>query len=238
MHTALSSSHSTALARQLVDYGNREELTPRRLRLCLAAKRYTTDHEWVQVDEGKAVGTMGVTEYAQKALGDVVYVELPALGSEVATGGESALFHGPRLELTRDGPPADQIGAVESVKAASDIFAPVAGKIVEVNESLGDKPGLINQSPETDGAFPYIPHFQRLQRLWSRIVADTTAKVGSPRSSSRTPTRSRRSCLPRHTRHTARARASRRLPRASSHVASTDAAIQDRTGRGVACVAS
>merc|ERR1711939_67868 len=96
-----------------------------------STKRYTTDHEWVQVDEGKAVGAMGVTEYAQKALGDVVYVELPALGSEVATG--------------------DQIGAVESVKAASDIFAPVAGKIVEVNESLGDKPGLINQSPETDG---------------------------------------------------------------------------------------
>lgn len=76
-------------------------------------------------------GTIGVSAYAAKALGDVVYVELPAVDLEV-NGGES-------------------IGAVESVKSASDIMTPVGGKIVEVNNVLEDKPGTINQSPEGDG---------------------------------------------------------------------------------------
>lgn len=74
---------------------------------------------------------MGITDYAAKALGDVVYVEVPEVDQEVSQG--------------------DQIGAVESVKAASDIYAPVGGKIIEVNSTLTDKPALINKSPEEDG---------------------------------------------------------------------------------------
>ena len=76
-------------------------------------------------------GTIGISQYAAKALGDVVYVELPSTDLEVEAGGA--------------------IGAVESVKSASDIMSPVSGKIIESNETLGDKPGTINQSPEADG---------------------------------------------------------------------------------------
>lgn len=78
-----------------------------------------------------ATGTIGVSAYAAKALGDVVYVELPSIDLEVNAG--------------------ESIGAVESVKSASDIMTPVAGKIVEANNVLEDKPGTINQSPEADG---------------------------------------------------------------------------------------
>ena len=76
-------------------------------------------------------GTIGITEYASNALGDVVYVELPELQMEVSKG--------------------DSIGAVESVKSASDIMTPVSGKIVEVNNVLEEKPGAINKGPETNG---------------------------------------------------------------------------------------
>ena len=76
-------------------------------------------------------GTIGISEYAAKALGDVVFVELPALDLEVNQG--------------------DSIGAVESVKSASDIMTPISGKIIEANNVLEDKPGTINKSPEGDG---------------------------------------------------------------------------------------
>jgi len=74
---------------------------------------------------------MSITDYAQKALGDVVFVELPAIGSEFGKG--------------------ELIGAVESVKAASDIYAPVSGKVTEVNEKLNSEPGLLNRDPEGEG---------------------------------------------------------------------------------------
>ncbi|WWD18774.1 glycine cleavage system H protein [Kwoniella shandongensis] len=93
--------------------------------------RYTTDHEWVSFDSNTNIGTVGITDYAQKALGDVVFVELPAQGNEIAQG--------------------DSIGAVESVKAASDIYAPVSGVIDEINETLADQPGLLNKAPQGDG---------------------------------------------------------------------------------------
>ncbi|EJT52091.1 glycine dehydrogenase (decarboxylating) [Trichosporon asahii var. asahii CBS 8904] len=93
--------------------------------------RYTEDHEWVSYDTDSKVATVGITDYAQKALGDVVFVELPTEGTEIETG--------------------EAIGAVESVKAASDIYAPLSGKIVEINEALGDQPSLLNKSPEKDG---------------------------------------------------------------------------------------
>jgi len=94
-------------------------------------KKYTEDHEWIELGEDGKTGTIGISVYAAKALGDVVYVELPQLDLEVSQG--------------------ESIGAVESVKSASDIMTPVSGKIVEINSVLEDKPATINKSPEGDG---------------------------------------------------------------------------------------
>ncbi|KAI5123783.1 hypothetical protein M0805_000371 [Coniferiporia weirii] len=94
----------------------------------LVTKKYTTDHEAVVFDDATNVGIISITDYAQSSLGDVVFVELPSVGTQVSAG--------------------DQIGAVESVKAASDIYSPVSGTVEEVNEGLGDQPSLINKSPE------------------------------------------------------------------------------------------
>ncbi|KAJ9113667.1 hypothetical protein QFC22_005976 [Naganishia vaughanmartiniae] len=93
--------------------------------------RYTTDHEYVQFDDTTNIGTIGITDYAQKALGDVVFVELPQVDSEVTQ--------------------ADPIGAVESVKAASDIYAPVSGVVTEINEQLNDQANLLNKDSEGRG---------------------------------------------------------------------------------------
>jgi len=90
---------------------------------------YTKDHEWAKVDGNRA--RVGITDHAQDQLTDVVYVELPAIGKVVKQG--------------------EQIGVVESVKAASEIYAPVSGKVVEVNKTLEDKPELVNKSPYGDG---------------------------------------------------------------------------------------
>src|SRR6202161_2973060 len=84
---------------------------------------YTKEHEWVSIDDNTA--TMGITDYAQEALGDVTYVELPEEESEVEQ--------------------FEQCVSIESVKAASDIFAPIGGRVVEVNRKLEDSPGLINR---------------------------------------------------------------------------------------------
>ncbi|KAI9716624.1 MAG: glycine cleavage system H-protein subunit [Chrysothrix sp. TS-e1954] len=94
-------------------------------------KKYTQDHEWVELDDAGKIGTIGISTYAAKALGDVVYVELPELNSEVSAG--------------------DTIGAVESVKSASDIMTPVSGTITEANGALEEKPGTVNKSPENEG---------------------------------------------------------------------------------------
>jgi glycine cleavage system H protein len=87
--------------------------------------RYTKDHEWIAVDGGR--GKVGVTDYAQKQLGDVVFVELPEVGRKLRAG--------------------EQFGTVESVKAVSELYSPVAGEVVEVNAPLTDKPETINQDP-------------------------------------------------------------------------------------------
>lgn len=91
--------------------------------------KFTETHEWIDVKDG--VGTVGVTEYAQKELGDIVYVELPKIGSEVKKGQEAAVL--------------------ESTKAAADVYAPVSGRIVEVNLTLKDTSELVNNSPQKDG---------------------------------------------------------------------------------------
>jgi glycine cleavage system H protein len=93
--------------------------------------RFTEDHEWVR-REGDLV-VVGITDYAQTQLGDVVYVELPAVGKKVEKGGEAAV--------------------VESVKAASEVYAPIAGEVVEVNEELAGEPAKVNQDPMGGGWF-------------------------------------------------------------------------------------
>jgi glycine cleavage system H protein len=91
---------------------------------------YTSEHEWLRQEEDGTV-TIGITDHAQSALGDLVYVELPEVGQEVESGGEMAV--------------------VESVKAASDVYAPISGEVVGVNEELADDPELINADPYGDG---------------------------------------------------------------------------------------
>lgn len=93
--------------------------------------RYSKDHEWVRLDGD--VAEIGITEHAQDALGDVVFVELPEVGREVEQG--------------------DACGVVESVKAANDVFAPVAGKVVAVNQAIVDDSALVNRDPEGEGWF-------------------------------------------------------------------------------------
>ena len=92
--------------------------------------QYTKEHEWMRREEDGSV-TIGITDHAQAALGDLVYVELPEVGQELDEGGEMAV--------------------VESVKAASDVYAPVAGTVLEVNEVLSDDPEKINADPYGDG---------------------------------------------------------------------------------------
>jgi glycine cleavage system H protein len=91
--------------------------------------KYTKEHEWLAVNG--SVGTIGITHYAQSELGDIVYVELPSAGSQVVAG--------------------EEFGTVESVKAVSEIFAPVSGEVLEVNTGLAAKPETINKDPYGDG---------------------------------------------------------------------------------------
>jgi glycine cleavage system H protein len=92
--------------------------------------KYARSHEWARLDSEGTV-LIGITDHAQEALGDVVYVELPEIGAEIDAGAE--------------------IAVVESVKAASDIYSPVSGQVVEVNQTLEDEPEAVNRSPYADG---------------------------------------------------------------------------------------
>jgi glycine cleavage system H protein len=92
---------------------------------------FTSEHEWIDVDGNKAV--VGITDYAQSQLGDIVFVDVPAVGAQVTKGGDAAV--------------------VESVKAASDVYAPVSGTVTEGNTALGDDPALVNSDPEGEGWF-------------------------------------------------------------------------------------
>jgi glycine cleavage system H protein len=95
----------------------------------LSAYRFTATHEWVRVEDGQA--TVGISDHAQSQLGDVIFVELPGVGTTVRSG--------------------EKFGAIESVKAASDLYAPVGGTVVEVNTSLEDQPELVNSDPYGGG---------------------------------------------------------------------------------------
>jgi len=97
----------------------------------MSTVRYTRDHEWIRVEGDVAV--IGITDYAQTQLGDVVYVELPELGRRVEQGKEAAV--------------------VESVKAASEVYAPISGEVIAVNDALSGEPGKVNADPMGDGWF-------------------------------------------------------------------------------------
>lgn len=110
----------------------------------MATTYFTDDHEWIRVEGG--VATVGITDYAQEQLGDLVFVELPDVGRTLAKG--------------------DAAVVVESVKAASDVYAPVDGEISEVNEALSADPSLVNSSPAGDGW------------LWKMKLADESQLEG------------------------------------------------------------
>jgi len=94
--------------------------------------KYASSHEWARLEEDGTV-TIGITDHAQEALGDVVFVELPDIGSTLAA--------------------AEEAGVVESVKAASDIYAPIGGEVIAINEQLEDEPEMVNSDPYNDGWF-------------------------------------------------------------------------------------
>lgn len=95
--------------------------------------KYLSSHEWARLEDDGETVTVGITDHAQEMLGDVVFVELPEVGAELAAG--------------------DEAGVVESVKAASDIYCPVGGEVIEVNEALEETPELVNTDPYNDGWF-------------------------------------------------------------------------------------
>lgn len=95
----------------------------------MSEKKYSKDHEWIEVDGNNAV--IGITDHAQESLGDIVFVDLPEINKEVKAG--------------------DEVSIVESVRAASDIYSPIDGEIIEINQNLTNDAALINQSAETGG---------------------------------------------------------------------------------------
>jgi glycine cleavage system H protein len=117
---------------------------------------FTNEHEWLRIDGD--VGTVGITDFAQHALGDIVFVELPAIGKTLAKGADACV--------------------VESVKAASDVYSPVGGEVVEVNQALVDQPALVNEDPEGNAWFYKIRIADRgeVGTLMDRAAYDAFAK--------------------------------------------------------------
>ena len=95
----------------------------------MAEKKYTKEHEWVEVDGDTA--TVGITNHAQESLGYIVFIDLPTVGKEVKSN--------------------EELCVIESVKAASDIYAPIDGEVIEINNNLNDDASIVNQDPEKDG---------------------------------------------------------------------------------------
>ena len=115
---------------------------------------YTPEHEWIRVDGNRA--EVGITHHAQSELGDIVYVELPQIGSSVCQ--------------------KDGVAIVESVKAASDVYSPLTGEIVEINEKLSDNPEIINSSPYEDGWFFKVKP-QNINELDEMLDSDAYKKL-------------------------------------------------------------
>ena len=125
----------------------------------MTTERFTKDHEWIRVDGG--IGTIGITHHAQDQLGDVVFVELPAVGRKAAKG--------------------ETVAVVESVKAASDIYAPVAGEVTEANTALADQPALVNEDAEGKAWFfkLRIADAAELDGLMDRAAYEAFVKAAS-----------------------------------------------------------
>lgn len=119
--------------------------------------KFSESHEWIEVN-GDRIGTVGISQYAQNSLGDIVYVELPQPGKEVKAGEEAAVL--------------------ESTKAAADVYSPVSGKILEVNTRLSKAPELINKSPEKEGWLfkVTLTDPNELNALMDRQTYETTIK--------------------------------------------------------------
>ncbi|HZT49533.1 MAG TPA: glycine cleavage system protein GcvH [Hyphomicrobiaceae bacterium] len=125
----------------------------------MATERFTKDHEWVRLDGG--IATVGITNHAQTQLGDVVFVELPEIGRKAAQG--------------------DAVAVVESVKAASDVFTPVGGEVVEVNGDLTGQPALVNEDAEGKAWFFKIKvsDAAELDKLMDRAAYEAFVKESS-----------------------------------------------------------
>ena len=95
----------------------------------MSDKKYTKEHEWVEINGDTA--TVGITNHAQESLGDIVFIDLPTVGKEVKSN--------------------EELCVIESVKAASDIYAPIDGEVIEINNNLNDDASIVNQDPEKDG---------------------------------------------------------------------------------------
>ena len=119
--------------------------------------KYTPDHEWINIDQPKAA-TVGITQHAQETLGDVVFVDLPAIGRSFKKG--------------------EVAGVIESVKAAADLYMPVSGKVVEVNEALRADPSLANSDPMGHGWFfkVHVTDMSEFEKLMDGPAYDTLVK--------------------------------------------------------------
>ena len=120
----------------------------------MSEKKYTKDHEWISLQD--QVATIGITNFAQESLGDIVFVELPKIGKLIKKG--------------------DQIGVVESVKAASEIYSPVSGEIIEVNNELTNTPQLVNTNPEDLGWYIKIK-IEKTDELNNLLSFDQYKKI-------------------------------------------------------------
>ena len=107
----------------------------------MSERKYTKDHEWVSVNNN--IATIGISKHSEESLGDIVFVELPEIGKDVSSGNE--------------------VSVIESVKAASDIFTPIDGKILETNNKLNDDASIINKDPENDGWIYKLKNFEKSQ---------------------------------------------------------------------------
>lgn len=116
--------------------------------------RYTDEHEWVKVDGNRVF--VGITDFAQEELGDIVFVELPDVGTEIKKG--------------------EPFGSVESVKTVSELYAPISGKVVEVNEELADSPELVNESPY-EKAWMIVLEADNLDEVESLLTAEQYEKL-------------------------------------------------------------
>ena len=125
----------------------------------MAIERFSKDHEWIRVDGG--IGTVGITNHAQTQLGDVVFVDVPEAGRKAKQG--------------------DAVAVVESVKAASDVFSPVSGEVVEANGGLADQPALVNEDAEGKAWFfkIRIANPAELDALMDRAAYDAFVKESS-----------------------------------------------------------